>query len=158
MSGGIHAIPFFVQFFLFLHPCPPLRLAGVKSCQKNYFFNKNVLKRSVQLIRCESYCYTTNLRTALVWYTSHFPLYVKTAPPLRRETVATGPSFLRADLITAFKVFTGLLDIDPNLFFLPHTRRSLRGHLYKVLKGESHPWRGGSAFSVRVVKYWNRLL
>ncbi len=26
---------------------------------------------------------------------------------------------LRADLITAFKVFKGLLDIDPNLVFLP---------------------------------------
>ncbi len=25
----------------------------------------------------------------------------------------------RADLITAFKIFTGLLDIDPNLFFFP---------------------------------------
>ncbi len=34
---------------------------------------------------------------------------------------------LRADLITAFKIFTSLLDIDPNLFF-PPTRRGIRGH------------------------------
>ncbi len=41
---------------------------------------------------------------------------------------------LWADLIIAFKIFTGLLDIDPNLFFLPPARRGLRGHPYKVLK------------------------
>ncbi len=39
---------------------------------------------------------------------------------------------LRTDLITAFKIFKGLLDIDPNLFFLPPARRGLRGHPYKV--------------------------
>ncbi len=64
---------------------------------------------------------------------------------------------LRADLITAFKVFTGLLDIDPNLFFLPPAGRGLRGHLYKVLQCANHSRNGGSAFSVRVVKYWNKL-
>ncbi len=31
---------------------------------------------------------------------------------------------LRADRITAFNIFTGLLDIDQNLFFLPSVRRS----------------------------------
>ncbi len=40
---------------------------------------------------------------------------------------------LRADLITVFKIFKGLVDIDPNLFFLPPTRRGLRGHPFKVL-------------------------
>ncbi len=39
----------------------------------------------------------------------------------------------RADLLTTFKLFKGLLDIDPNLFFLPPTRRGLRGHPFKVL-------------------------
>ncbi len=64
---------------------------------------------------------------------------------------------LRDDLITAFKIFKGLLDIDLNLFFLPPARRGLRGHPYKVLQGASHRRRRTSAFSVRVVKYWNKL-
>ncbi len=64
---------------------------------------------------------------------------------------------LRDDLITAFKIFKGLLDIDPNLFFLPPTRRGLKGHPFKVLQGASHRRRRGSAFLVRVVKYWNKL-
>ncbi len=62
---------------------------------------------------------------------------------------------LRAALITAYKIFTGHLDIDPNLFFLPPARRGLRGHPFKVLQGASRLRRRGSAFSVRVVKYWN---
>ncbi len=64
---------------------------------------------------------------------------------------------LQADLITAFKIFKGLLDIDRNLFFLPPARSGLRGHPYKVLEGASHRRKRGSAFSVRVVKYWNKL-
>ncbi len=64
---------------------------------------------------------------------------------------------LRDDLITASKIFKGLLDIDPHLFFLPPVRRGLRGHPFKVLQGASHRRRRGSAFSVRVVKYWNKL-
>ncbi len=64
---------------------------------------------------------------------------------------------LRDDLITAFKIFKGLLDIDPNLFCLPPARRGLRGHPFNVLQGASHRRRRGSAFSVRVVKYWNKL-
>ncbi len=59
---------------------------------------------------------------------------------------------LLADLITAFKIFTGLLYIDPNLFFLPPARRGLRGHPFKVLQGASHRRMRGSAFSARVVK------
>ncbi len=64
---------------------------------------------------------------------------------------------LRVDLITTFKIFKGLLDIDPNLLFLPPARRGLRGHPFKVLQGASHRRRRRSAFSVRVVKYWNKL-
>ncbi len=41
---------------------------------------------------------------------------------------------LQADLITAFKIFTGLLDIDPNLFFLPPARRGLEGTLTRYSK------------------------
>ncbi len=42
---------------------------------------------------------------------------------------------LRADLITAFKIFLGLLDMEQNLFFLPSIRQGLRGHPYKALQG-----------------------
>ncbi len=63
----------------------------------------------------------------------------------------------RADLLTAFKIFTGLLDMDPNLFFLPPALRGLRRHPYKELHGTSHRRRRGSAFSVRVSKYCNKL-
>ncbi len=64
---------------------------------------------------------------------------------------------LRADLIIAFKIFKGILDIDPNLFFLPPARRGLRGHPFKVLQGKSRLRRRGWGFSVRVAKYWNKL-
>ncbi len=65
--------------------------------------------------------------------------------------------WLRTDLITAFKIFKGILDIDLNLFFLPPAQCGLRGHPYKVLQFASHRRKRGSAFSVRVVKYWNKL-
>ncbi len=64
----------------------------------------------------------------------------------------------RTDLITTFKIFKGLLDIDPNLLFLPPARRGLRRHPFKVLQSASHRRRKGSAFSVGVVKNWNKLL
>ncbi len=64
---------------------------------------------------------------------------------------------LQADLITAFKIFKGLLDIDPNLFFLPPAHRGLRGHPKNVLQGGSHRRRRGSSFPVMVVIYWNKL-
>ncbi len=64
---------------------------------------------------------------------------------------------IRVDLITALKIFTGPLDADPNLFFLPPSRRGLRGHPYKVLQDTNHRQRRGSAFSVRVVEYCNKL-
>ncbi len=60
-------------------------------------------------------------------------------------------------LITTFKILMDLLDIDPNLFFLPPARRGLRGHPYKVLQGACHRRRRGSAFSVKVVKHGNKL-
>ncbi len=41
---------------------------------------------------------------------------------------------LRADLITAFTMFKGLLDIDPNLFFLSPARRGLRGYPLRYWK------------------------
>ncbi len=64
---------------------------------------------------------------------------------------------LRVDLIAAFTIFKGLLNIDPNSIFLPPARRGLRGHPYKALQGVGHRRSTGCAFSVRVVKYWNQL-
>ncbi len=64
---------------------------------------------------------------------------------------------LQADLITTFKILTSLLHIDPNLFSLPLARSGLRGHPFKVFQGASHRRRRESAFSVRVVKYCNKL-
>ncbi len=64
---------------------------------------------------------------------------------------------LRADLITTFNMFTSPLDIAPNLFILLFVRSGLKGHPFKVLQGTSHRRRRGSTFSVRVVKYWNKL-
>ncbi len=62
----------------------------------------------------------------------------------------------RTDLITA--LFKVLLNVDPNLFFLPPGRRVLGGQPYKVPQVATPPrqW-GGSAFSVKVGKYWNNL-
>ncbi len=64
---------------------------------------------------------------------------------------------LRADLIIAFKILRGLLDIDPNLFFHAPARRGLRGKPYKALQSASPLRRRGSAFSVRAVKHWNKV-
>ncbi len=44
-----------------------------------------------------------------------------------------------------------------DLFFHPPARRGLRGHPYNVLQGARHRRRRGLMFSVRVVKYWNKL-
>ncbi len=57
----------------------------------------------------------------------------------------------RADLILAFNIFKGEVDLNPSDFFLRPPRAGLRGHTYRLLQGPS------GAFSVRVVKYWNRL-
>ncbi len=59
---------------------------------------------------------------------------------------------LWADLISAFKIFTGLFNIDPNLLFLPPARRGLGGLPYKVRQGASYSRRRGLAFSVGLWK------
>ncbi len=64
---------------------------------------------------------------------------------------------LRADLILAFKIFNGEVDLNPSEFFLRPPRAGLRGYPYRLLQGPSRLRRRSGAFSVRVVKYWNRL-
>ncbi len=39
----------------------------------------------------------------------------------------------------------------------PPTRRSLRRSPHHVPQGKNHRWRSGSAFSVNVMEYWNKL-
>ncbi len=64
---------------------------------------------------------------------------------------------LRTDLILAFKIFKGEVDLNPSEFFLRPLRAGLRGHTYRLLQGPSRLRRRSGAFSVRVMKYWNRL-
>ncbi len=61
---------------------------------------------------------------------------------------------LRADLILAFKIFKGEVDLNPSEFFLHPPPAGLRGHIYRLLQSLR---RRSGAFSVRIVKYWNRL-
>ncbi len=64
---------------------------------------------------------------------------------------------LRADLILAFKIFKGEVDLNPSEFFLRPPRAGLRGHTSRLLQGPSRLRRRSGAFSRRVVKFWNRL-
>ncbi len=64
---------------------------------------------------------------------------------------------LQADLILAFKTFKGEVDLNLSECFLQPPRAGLRGHTYRLLQGPSRRRRRSSAFSVWIVKYWNRL-
>ncbi len=64
---------------------------------------------------------------------------------------------LRADLMLAFKIFKGEVDLNPSEFCLRPPRVGVLGHTYRLLQGPSRLRRRSGAFSVRVVKYWNRL-
>ncbi len=65
---------------------------------------------------------------------------------------------LRADLILDFKIFKGEVDLNPSDFFLRPPRAGLRGHTYRLLQEPSGLRCRSGAFSVRVMKYWNRLI
>ncbi len=64
---------------------------------------------------------------------------------------------LRADLILAFKIFKVEVDLNPSEFFLHPPQAGLQGHTHRFLQEPSRLRRRSGAFSVRVVKYWNRL-
>ncbi len=115
---------------------------GVPACSPNLVTDINLLKRIQRL--------ATRLVTDMRYLPYEERLQGLGLHSLKRRRIW-------ADLITAFKIFKGLLDIDPYLFFLPPARRGLRGHPLKVLQGASHCRKRGSALSVRVVKYWNKL-
>ncbi len=65
------------------------------------------------------------LTTRLITGIRHLP-YERILQRLSRHSLQRWG--IRADLITALKIFTGLLDVDPDLFLLPPTRRGLRRH------------------------------
>ncbi len=64
---------------------------------------------------------------------------------------------LRADRILAFKLFKGKADLNPPDFFIRPPQAGLREHTYRLLQGPNRLRRRSGSFSVRVVKYWNRL-
>ncbi len=64
---------------------------------------------------------------------------------------------LRADLILAFNIFKGEVELNQSDFFLRPPPAGLRGHTYRLLQGPSHLRRRSGAFSVRIVKFRNRL-
>ncbi len=115
---------------------------GMPACSPNLVANINRLER------------IQRLATRLVTGKRHLP-YEERLQRLGLHSLQRRR--LRGDFITAFKIFKGLLDIDPNLFFLHPAQRGLREQPFKVLQGASHRRRRMSAFSVRVVKCWNKL-
>ncbi len=64
---------------------------------------------------------------------------------------------LRGDLITAFKIKTGLIDADWRSFFHPPCRPGLRGHPDKVWQQRPNFRRRQASFAVRVPPLWNKL-
>ncbi len=77
-------------------------------------------------------------------------MLVTASPPLRRETAAATTSG-RPDY--RLQYIQGPFRYCSELVFPP----SCSTRPYKALQGPSHRRRRGSAFSVRVVKYWNKL-
>ncbi len=53
-------------------------------------------------------------------------------------------------------MFKGEADLNPSEFFLRPPRAGFRGHIYRLLQGPSHLRHRSGAFSVRLVKFWNR--
>ncbi len=65
--------------------------------------------------------------------------------------------FLRATLITVYKLFHGYLNLFAAEFFEPPAASNLRGHNFKVRQPRFHLARRKAAFAVRSAGPWNRL-
>ncbi len=65
--------------------------------------------------------------------------------------------FLRATLITVYKLFHGYLNLSAEEFFEPPAAGNLRGHNFKVRQPRFHLARRKAAFAVRSAGPWNRL-
>ncbi len=67
------------------------------------------------------------------------------------------PHFLRATLITVYKLFHGYLNLSEEEFFELPAAGNLRGHNFKVRQPRFHLARRKAAFTVRSAGPWNRL-
>ncbi len=65
--------------------------------------------------------------------------------------------FLRATLITVYKLFHGYLNLPVEEFFEPPAAGNLRGHNFKVRQPHLHLARWKAAFAVLSAGPWNRL-
>ncbi len=66
--------------------------------------------------------------------------------------------FLRATLITVYKLFDGYLNLSAEEFFEPPAAGNLRGHNFKVRQPRLHLARWKADFAVRSAGPWSRLL
>ncbi len=114
-------------------------------------------KRILFMIRRGKNCLTRSFYTPSLF--PQPPPHPQLRKPFMLVLVLTlsPPRRLRADLILAFKIFKGEVDLNSSEFFLRPPRAGLRGHTYRLMQGPSRLRRRSGAFSVRVVKYWNRL-
>ena len=62
----------------------------------------------------------------------------------------------RGDMIYAYKLFTGKLDLEPTDFFQMAPERT-RGHKYRVLRRKATKRCKINAFSNRIITDWNSL-
>ncbi len=149
---------------------PTIYLLPLFNALTTHLYDKALLPRSVQI----GFIWSTSVSTPRIWYADSYTKPRRRYHPsganskvghnwpsslsVRGENAVAGPSFfqlrrLRANLIIALKIFTGLSDTDPNIFFSPSHSTWLK----RVLQDNSHRRRSGSAFSMSVVKYWNKL-
>ena len=64
---------------------------------------------------------------------------------------------LRADLILAYKIIFGLIDVDCKKYFVLRVAGSTRGHDFKLIPEHCVVDRRKHFFSQRIVKMWNAL-
>ncbi len=64
---------------------------------------------------------------------------------------------LRGDLILAYNMFQGRLDVPVEEFFEAQTERNLHRHDFQLRHRRFHRERRGAAFSVRLPPKWNTL-
>ena len=64
---------------------------------------------------------------------------------------------VRADMYWCYKIVFGLVDIQPNAFFLLSPVTVTRGHKYKLFKRGSKACVRANFFAERVINHWNSL-
>ena len=63
----------------------------------------------------------------------------------------------RGDMIVTFKILHGMVDLDPDTFFIPAMMTTTRGHPWKLDKPRASSRIRRNAFGVRVINDWNAL-